>query len=357
MNPILASRRRQGAYLLLWLPVALLLLGLLHWVGDYSLLASAAIALPLALAYAFMALGIYYLCRSRPVHLSDVPQLVGAHLMAAALSVSLWVFGGSLWVGLLELPGALPRGHGGYLRATPTLFGVGLLLFLLCSALYYVFLAYEASREAEHRALELQVLSREAELKNLRAQIHPHFLFNALNSINALVTRDPEGARRVCLLLGDFLRQSLTWGARESVSLDEELGLAEKLLGVEVVRFGARLRYEIQAAPDVRALRVPPLLLQPLVENAVTHGIAHLLEGGQIRLEAACEGERLRLAILNPRDPQAPRSRGAGVGLDNVRRRLEAQYGTEAHCQVEATPHSFAVRLELPATRTPAPII
>jgi hypothetical protein len=209
--------------------------------------------------------------------------------------------------------------------------------------------AFEDSRRARPSPCASRS-SREAELRALRAQIHPHFLFNALNSINALVTAQPEEARRLCLLLADFLRRSLTLGSRDRVQLSEELALAEDLLAIEQVRFGARLRVERQVEEAARGCLVPPLLLQPLVENAVTHGIAQCLDGGTVRIEAGMRGERLRVAIRNPRDPEAVARKGTGIGVQNVLRRLEALYGREADLRLRAEGESFSVELELPAS-------
>jgi hypothetical protein len=349
MNPVLAGRGRRVAYLLLWLPVAALLVALLRFADAFGWRDGLLVVLPLTAVYAFVCLGVYYLCRARPLHLAALPGLVGTQLGAAAITASIWIACGGAWARLLEALELLPDGAARYLRVTPVLFGVGVLLFLWAAVVYYLLISYEASREAEHRALEFQVLSRDAELKNLRAQIHPHFLFNALNSISALVTRDPDGARRLCVLLADFLRQSLTFGGREAIALREELALAEKLLSIETVRFGARLRYRVLADGAAGACLVPPLLLQPLVENAVTHGIAHLLDGGEIVLRARRDQGRLELSVENPRDPEAPASRGAGVGLANVRKRVAAVYGPEGQVAVAREPDAFRVELSLPA--------
>ena len=125
------------------------------------------------------------------------------------------------------------------------------------------------------------MLAREAELRSLRTQIDPHFLFNTLHSISALTTADPPSARRMCVLLGDFLRDSLALGALDRITNDRELQLATRFLEIERVRFGDRLRIDANSSAN-GTWRVPPLLLQPLVENAVTHGVAHLIEGGVI---------------------------------------------------------------------------
>ena len=122
----------------------------------------------------------------------------------------------------------------------------------------------------------------------------------------------------------------------------------EKLLSIETVRFGERLRYRVDADAAARACLVPPLLLQPLVENAVTHGIAHLLEGGEIRLSAVRRGGRLELRVENPRDPEAPARRGAGVGLDNVRKRVLALFGDDGQMSVRREAGRFGVTLQFP---------
>jgi LytS/YehU family sensor histidine kinase len=207
------------------------------------------------------------------------------------------------------------------------------------------------SQEESRRALVVGSVAREAELKALRAQIHPHFLFNSLNSINALIAARPEEARRLCVLLGDFLRRSLAVGSRETIALAEELELAEQLLSIEKVRFGDRLTHEVRADDAARACAVPPLLLQPLVENAVTHGIAQLIEGGAIRVLAERHGEELLIRVENPRDPESPGRRGAGIGLQNVRRRLLALHGGAAELRIAPTDASFRVDLRLPASR------
>src|SRR5262249_19044525 len=154
----------------------------------------------------------------------------------------------------------------------------------------------------ERRILETQVTAREAELRALRAQLNPHFLFNSLNSINALVGADPEGARRMCAGLGDFLRRTLALGARASVTRDEDLALVRRYLGREQVRFGERLQVEESVTGEARECRVPPLLLQPLVENAIKHGIQDRLDGGTIRVEARRDGALLRVVVENPVD-------------------------------------------------------
>jgi two-component system sensor histidine kinase AlgZ len=349
MHPILADRRRLFAYVATWEVLGALLAALLVSGSGFTWASALLLSIPLCAVYAFACLGAFWVCRAAPLRLAAVTRVAGSQLAAATLAASLWLVASRVWAAVLEGAGAFPGLIERQRRAAPLLFAMGLLLFLLAAALHYLLVALEDSRLAETEALRFQILSREAELRALRAQIHPHFLFNSLNSINALVTSRPEEARRVCVLLADFLRRSLSLGTRDRVPLSEELALAEDLLAIEKVRFGGRLVYAPQIGPDTLACAVPPLLLQPLVENAITHGIAQCLEGGTVQLDAQVSGGRLLVTVENPRDAAAPVRKGTGIGIENVRRRLETVYGRDAELRVRPRDDSFRVELELPA--------
>lgn len=241
-----------------------------------------------------------------------------------------------------------------FLGAIPVMVGTGILLYMLSATSYYVYLAVLASREAEARAIVAQVLARDAELRALKAQVNPHFLFNSLNSISALTTSDAPKAREMCILLGDFLRRTLGLGEKLAIPLEEEMSLIHAYLAVEKIRFGARLRMEENIEKDALGIEVPPLLLQPLVENAVAHGIANLVEGGWIRLNVARQNGQLFIVVENQFDPEAPARRRNGVGLVNVRQRLETRYGKRASFDVKADGGSFRVTIAIP-TETEVP--
>jgi two-component system, LytTR family, sensor histidine kinase AlgZ len=352
VHPILADRRRLNLYLLAWNPIALLLALVLALGSGLSWLQSVVLAIPLALVYAFVCLSGWYISREVPRSPADLFRLLGAHTAAAGLSSALWLaLGRGFSIGLESASPLFTGLVTGLLRQWPLLFVVGVLLYLLASAVQYTVLATDASRAAERRALELQVHAREAELRALRAQIDPHFLFNSLHSISALTTSNPQGARRMALLLGDFLRDSLRVGGRDRIPLGEELRLLRQFLDIEHVRFGDRLRVRWEVAEDTAACELPPLLLQPLVENAVTHGIAHLLDGGEVVVRAGRRGGRLYIGIENPCDPDRPRRGGAGVGLENVRRRLDTAFGSDAAARSAEQGGGFSVELVMPCGR------
>lgn len=351
VHPIFAERGRLRAYLLAWVPIAALLALLLALGGRLGWTAAIALAVPLALLHAFMSLSAWYVARGMPVTSPNLARVIGTYAAAASISSALWMSAG---FGLARMfDGLLPAWSGLESRLReqwPLLFATGALLYLLAAAVHYAVLAADASRRAERRALEMQVHTREAELRALRAQIDPHFLFNSLHSISALTGSDPAGARRMALLLGDFLRDSLRLGRQPRISLAQELRLLEQFLEIERVRFGDRLLVEWHVDEESRACAVPPLLLQPLVENAVTHGIAHLIEGGAVTIRAERRGGRLQVTIENPCDPDRPRKRGAGIGLENVRRRLDTTFGHDAAANAKEENGRFVIDLVMPAT-------
>jgi hypothetical protein len=348
MHPILAERSRLGAYLAAWALVGFLLAALLVLAAPFGWIEAAVFAVPLAVLFGFMGLASFWVCQAAPLP-RGLLRAFGMQLLAGVVSALMWLAAGRGYALALDRAGVFPRLVEKQSGAAPLLLGLGVALYLLAAALHYMIVAFERSREAERRALEFEIASREAELRALRAQIHPHFLFNSLNSINALIGARPEEARQLCVRLADFLRRSLTVGSRETISLAEELDLAEQLFSIEKVRFGDRLSHVIVADDAARSCPVPPLVLQPLVENAVTHGVAQSLEGGEIRIEAERRGAELRIAVVNPRDPDAPRKRGTGIGLQNVRRRLFTLHGEAAEVRVLPGDSTFRVELRLPA--------
>jgi len=353
MHPILGQNRQLGLYLLAWVPIAVILWYLLMSPGELTPGEALVMAVPLSVVYAFISLSAWYTCRSTPLESSGFARIALTHLAAALVIASIWVLMArilAVTLGNIEsfagIEQKMARDYG-MLRAS------GVMIYLLAVGLHYVLLASERSRAAEKREIQLRALARDSELKALKAQVNPHFLFNSLNSISALTTSDSNRAREMCVLLGDFLRKTLGLGEKTAISLREELNLVRAYLAVEKVRYGTRLSLEEHVAPESLDFVVPPLLLQPLVENAVAHGISNLTEGGFIRLDVECNdtGETRDLAIRveNNFDPEMPRRKGTGVGLVNVRQRLLTRYGNRGHFDARSEGDRFRVVMALPA--------
>jgi two-component system, LytTR family, sensor histidine kinase AlgZ len=348
MHPILAKPRWLALYLLAWLPFAGLMMMSLRGPGFVTWQAAAALCLPAAWMLAFMCLTPWYTCRTLPLATTTAFRLTVGHGAIALISIGVWM---GLAEALAERLAQWPFGTALDVRQAQVrwfLFGLAALPYLLSVSAHYLVLAHQASQDAERRALQLRVLAREAELKTLRAQIDPHFLFNSLHSISALIGVDPAAARRMTVLLGEFLRTSVAIGPRDLITLGEELQLVDRYLSIEQVRFGKRLAVTTEVDTTLLDCLVPPLLLHPLVENAITHGIAHLLEGGRIRVQGERAGSIVRLTVTNTCDLERPKERGTGMGLANVRRRLASQFPDESAVEIRDLFDEHQVELRFP---------
>ena len=349
MHPILGSARRRNLYLASWAVIGSL--GAVAWSAanpGAGIAVALAVAVPPSLVLAFVCLSARYVCRAAPLQAASLVRTLAMHTGAAMVAAAVWAAVGAGWTGVLA---GLPA-FGDAARLTPARLAAvataGVLLFWLSSLLHYLLAAFERSRRAEARELGLKVLAREAELKALRAQIDPHFLFNGLQSISALTSADPAGARRMCLRLADFFRSSVRLGGEDEIRLEDEMAMVRAYLDIEKVRYGPRLESEVVLEPGCGACRVPPLILQPLVENAVRHGIRPLVDGGVVEVRARGDQVAVRVRVRNPFDPEAPAQTGTGVGLANVERRLAARFGREAVVRRRRGDGWFEVDLRFP---------
>jgi len=349
MTPTGSLKIQHKIYKIAALPIAGLLAYLLHTPQGLTWLDAGILGFALASVGELISLPAWYSARVAPIDRTPIWRLLATHIVAAQILSLLWLGAGKLLARALSYVPALQGIDARFDQRTTIVYGAGCVFYLVAISFHYVSLAQDASREFETRALETGIRARDAELKALKAQINPHFLFNSLNSISALTSIDPARARDMCVLLGDFLRLTLGLGEKASVRFSEELDLLQKYMAIEKVRFGDRLRMQQTIQEDSKACLLPPLLLQPLVENAVKHGIASLPEGGEIRLAVERQNGRLAIVVENSWDPEAPPRRSGGMGLKNVQRRLEARYGKDASIRVNAEGELFQVSLSLPA--------
>lgn len=207
--------------------------------------------------------------------------------------------------------------------------------FLAWSFLYFGLHWFERSRRAE-----------QAELRYLKAQLNPHFLFNALNGIRGLVAEDPAKAQHAITQLASLLRTALTSATVDTVTLERELAVVDDYLAIEAIRFDERLAVTRDVAPALSELRVPAMLVQTLVENAIKHGIARRPEGGTLAIAARRDGDALVIEVTNP--AATPSGDGAGVGLANARERLQRLFGDGARLVLERGAAQVVARARIP---------
>jgi two-component system LytT family sensor kinase len=206
----------------------------------------------------------------------------------------------------------------------------------------------EQQEESQQRETMMNELSKEAELTQLRQQLQPHFLFNSLNSINALVVSQPQKAREMVIQLSEFLRGTIRKDPQKWVSVSEELAYLRLYLDIEKVRFGHRLKINFEIEEGAESLQLPQLLIQPLLENAIKYGLYGVTEEASINLSISKNQNYLMISISNPYDSEVAPAKGTGFGLNSVERRLFLVFGRKDLLETKQMDSNFNVKLKIP---------
>lgn len=214
-------------------------------------------------------------------------------------------------------------------------------MFFLWSVLHFIYNYFERY----NTSLKLEASMKEIELSNLKSQLNPHFIFNALNSIRALVDENPVKSKEAINQLSSILRNSLVTEKRGLTSFDEELKLVKDYLGLESIRFEERLKTELEIDPESSDFLVPPLMIQTLVENGIKHGISKLTQGGLIQIKTKVDGDHLKIYIRNSGKfiVNGHKHHSPGLGLENTRQRLKLIYGDEATFRILTEKDNFVL--------------
>ena len=199
-----------------------------------------------------------------------------------------------------------------------------LLLFAFWLTLYYVYYLFEQNRRQEIDNLALKVFQSELELQNLRSQLNPHFLFNALNAIRALIEVDPKKSKDAVTLLSNLLRFSLSTSYDRLISLENELQMVDSYLSLEKIRFEERLNIKKEINDGLKSFKIPAFIIQTLVENAIKHGISKLPKGGEISIHVDLDGDYIFIQVAN--SGTFGSEKDLGIGLSNLKKRLELEY-------------------------------
>lgn len=225
----------------------------------------------------------------------------------------------------------------------------GFFLYLLAILMYRLYTFVIQLHEKADNEIRLNRLLKDGELNLLKSQINPHFLFNGLNSVNATIVKNPAQAQKMLVALSDYLHYAVLSKDRMYANLQEEMENIERYLAIEKLRFGDKLRYEHHIDPDCLAIEIPSMLLQPLFENAIKHGVYESLEAVHIITTISQHAQMLCIAISNNYDAGNPsKPKGAGAGLQNIKERLKLAYGTAAGMGTKAEHGKFTVVLNIP---------
>lgn len=285
-----------------------------------------------------------------PIHEVSLFELILTHHFAAITVTAVWLFIQYLYAQILGSAIKTVDWNGIFLRSLPLMIAIGLFIYLIACIFYYLVIMMERSNAAENNALEQKLHAMEAEIKALKLTINPHFVFNSLTALNELIKESPEEASRMCISIAEFLRHTVRHSETELIPVEEEIEHINNFLDIEKIRLGDRLRIRIRKEKGVEKMKLPPLIMLPIVENAIKHGISQIIEGGMIDISLKRHGRNhLIIEVKNPREENTKRLHGEGKGLETLRRRIAAYYGYDANMTITKDEKSFNVVIMLPS--------
>jgi two-component system, LytTR family, sensor kinase len=346
-HPILTNGVRFIVWWLVWLFLALGQSLLFYFAYGSFIQISIIDSLISLVIYSGIALSLWYPFRYFNSGVTTTAGLISNLVASGAISVTLWVL-----ITKFIMTTVLPEqtNYEAYWDATfPYRIGTGVFIYGLTILTYYLFVSLNNLSEKNVKEAKLESLVKETELKMLRSQINPHFLFNSLNSVSSLTITDPEKAREMVVKLSEFMRYALSRKDEQPVSLQNELENLRLYLDIEKVRFGDKLTTEEDIDSNCLDFKIPVMLLQPLYENAVKHGVYESTESVRIVTEAKLINDFIEITISNNYDAAPSMRRGTGTGLLNVTRRLELFYGNKASIKTTKENGLYTVKIYIPA--------
>ncbi len=298
------------------------------------------------IVFALLGIGLWFMVRFSGKQVHGFVKNIAYHLTGCAFTILIWQL---ISYSLLSAVFADHEDYLGFLSDSLIVrILTGVLIYFLLISIDFLILSFEEMQEqAEHEAT-LSAMLREAELNMLRSQIKPHFLFNSLNSVSALTLINPKAAQDMIIRLSEFMRHSLSLGANTMNTLNDELYHSGLYLDIEKVRFSDKMIVEKTISPDCGEIKLPAMLLQPLLENAVKHGVNTMSASCTISLKAECTPAYLVITISNNFDPEALPRKGTGTGLSNVQKRMSKIYGRGDLLSYSSSGEVFTVRVQVP---------
>jgi sensor histidine kinase YesM len=342
-HPFISNSRLVFYYILAWFAI---LSGsvLLKWLAygfDPGMAVAEAFALPFT--FAIIGASIWYVIKYSTLENYSAGRIILSHLIAATIIVFIWLY---LGVVIIKLLHPYPEQWIDSNLAA-NIFG-GYMLYLTYVIFFYAVNYYQGFKEKLRNEGKLKSLVKEAELHALKSQINPHFLFNSLNSISSLTMTDPAKAQEMVINLSALMRYSLKHDQIDKVPFSEELNNNKLYLQIEKVRFGKKLNPVFEIDENCLDALIPNMILQPLYENAIKYGVYEATEPVSIVTRSTCQNDVLEITITNNYDPNSISKKGEGIGLRNIRDRLQIIYNNPLLMKVEDNKKEFKVTLAIP---------
>ncbi|MBV5311823.1 MAG: histidine kinase [Prolixibacteraceae bacterium] len=293
--------------------------------------------------YPLLGSSIWYSIRYNSLEEVSVGRLILFHFIAASILCGIWVY-----ISYAIYQPFIYDDNKFLKDGLPSKIFVGYVMYIIYLVFFYAVNYYQSLKEKIKKEVEYKALIREAELQALKSQINPHFLFNSLNSISSLTVSDPERAQEMVINLSNFMRYSLMHNEKEMVSFSRELDNIKLYLSIEKVRFGKKLNAEFEIDAHCMEAEIPNMILQPLFENAIKYGVYETTEQVTIKTSCECDGNALKISIVNDYDASTIKRRGEGIGLRNIRKRMEIIYNQPDLIKITDHKTSFEVQLVIP---------
>ena len=344
-NPILVKTRNLIFYILGWIILATVDFCFLRFGANLTM--ETALVDSFVFNLILAGLGISFWFPARFISLeNNKTTFILSHLIGGIISSILW-----LGLGYFVITGILNNSSefNGYFQQTMVWrFIIGVLFYYSITSFYYLFIYYNNFQQKITQEAELKNLVTEAELKTLKFQINPHFIFNSLNSMSALTTINPAKAREMILKLADFLRYTLANNDIQKNTLGEELKNIKLYLDIEKIRFEDKFDYTQEVEDCCLDILIPNMILQPLFENAIKHAVYEALEKVVLKLTCKKEENYFRIMLQNNYDDAAVAKKGAGIGIQNIKNRLQLIYNQPDLLQVKKEKNLFTILLYIP---------
>jgi len=342
-HPFINNRLLSLYYVVFWLTIGFLNFLIEAFWYDINMRLALIDSFVIFILYPIMGSSIWFIIQYNRLDENDWIKNILFHFVAATIMNVIWLYLGYIFIKMVE------QSYVEFIQnSLPTKVLTGYLLYAGYVVFFYAVNYYNTLKEKIKRESEMKMLVRDAELNALKSQINPHFLFNSLNSISSLTMSKPEKAQEMVINLSSFMRYSLQHSREEKVTLKDELDHIKLYLGIEKIRFGKKLNPVFNIQEECLKAKIPNMILQPLFENAIKYGVYEATEPVSIIMTCCQEPNFFKITIENEYDPYTKKSKGEGIGLRNIRQRLELIYGNPALLRVTDLKTSFKIELMLP---------
>jgi two-component system, LytTR family, sensor kinase len=344
-HPLIKSPKNFLLYLLFWILIVILYLNLIILDREIELNKAVLDSVVFNILLLGLGIGFWFSAKYLSIENHKIIRIISNHLLEGVILISLWLLVGYFIVSnLISDKDAYSNFFFDTLKFRGAL---GIFTYFLLTSFYYIVIYYTGFQERRIKETELKNLVTEAELRSLKFQINPHFIFNSLNSMSALTEIDPKKAKQMIIKLAEFLRYTLATNDKQMVSLNEELKNIRLYLEIEKIRFEEKFEYVEEIAEECTKAQIPSMILQPLFENAIKHAVYETLDKVTLNLSCGKQDSFLKIALQNNFEGESHK-KGAGVGLINIKERLRLIYQQDNLLEVKKEENIFRVTLYIP---------